>query len=95
MMKEKRKRENTLTCLYKYTFSDKSPNNPTDTRYYYPHFVEEENRTQQGQIACPHLPIAEVLNKDLNLTIKLSSTRHHKVSQSSNYCAGNFYLQLT
>ena len=93
-MKEKRKRENTLTGLYKYTFSDKSPNNPTGI-YYYPHFVEEENRTQQGQIACPCLPINEVLNKDLNLTIKLRSTGYHKVSQSSNYCAGNFCLQLT
>ena len=90
-MKEKRKRENTLTCLYKHTFSDQSPNNPT-VIYYYPHFVEEVNRTQQGQIPCPRLPTDEVLNKNLNLTIKLSSTGQHKVSQSSNYCAGNFCL---
>ena len=43
------------------TFSDQSPNNPT-VIYYYPHFVEEENRTQQGQIPCPRLPTDEVLN---------------------------------
>lgn len=98
LMKEERERENALTCPYVPDLVNILSQVILLTTllgiHYYPHVVQEENIAQREQITCPCLPIDEFLSYNLNLTIKLSSTGHHEVSQLSNCCSGNFCLQL-